>query len=427
MEEAKKKRKSKGKFHRAYNRAGEGLSEDEEEEVLKKIHEDLEDAYKVVEEKTELLIEALDTGDGTGDEESNRLEEDIKGMYNELCEIRKRLAKLKMEEKKRAKAEEKELKEVRVYGETKAETIKIKRLQAPNFNGNIRDYPSFKRDYENHMEKFYGKDPFALKNCLSGEALIHVQAVDDNYDEMMQRLDFKYGRPEKLVDVVINELKPLKKIDDNDNKRFIQMVDIIERSYLDLNKLNVQHEINTTSMLGQFERKMPPTRLHEWVLIKQTHLAGESQFEGFLKYIKLQRNAMEYTEEDLRQIPLKGRVNIVCDRIEGERDNPIQKQLDEILKGLAHVVDIVSRTGADGKGLREIPRKRERCFFHESDNHDIGDCTAFSALTVKNRFEMAKAKRSCFCCLQVGHMSINCANKQGCKIMIKIKIKIKIM
>ena len=43
-------------------------------------------------------------------------------------------------------------------------------------------------------------------------------------------------------------------------------------------------------MLGQFERKMPPTRLHKWALIKQTHLAGESQFEGFLKYIKLQRN-----------------------------------------------------------------------------------------------------------------------------------------
>ena len=285
---------------------------------MKKIHEDLEDAYKVVEEKT-------------GNEESNRLE-DIKGMYNELCEIRKRLAKLKMEEKKRAKAEEKELKEARVYGETKAETIKIKRLQAPNFSGNIRDYPSFKRDYENHMEKFHGKDPFAIKNCLSGEALIHVQAVDDNYDEMMQRLDFKYGRPEKLVDVVINELKGLKKID-NDNKRFIQMVDIIEGSYLDLKKLNVQHEMNTTSMLGQFERKMPPTRLHEWALIKQTHLAGESQFEGFLKYIKLQRNAMEYTEKDLRQIPLKGRINTVCDRIEGEKDNPIQKQLDAIRLG----------------------------------------------------------------------------------------------
>ena len=45
VEEAKKKRKSaKGKFHRVYNRAVEGLSEDEEEEVLKKIHEDLEDA-----------------------------------------------------------------------------------------------------------------------------------------------------------------------------------------------------------------------------------------------------------------------------------------------------------------------------------------------------------------------------------------------
>ena len=92
------------------------------------------------------------------------------------------------------------------------------------------------------MEKFYGKDTFALK-CLSGEALIRVQAVDDNYDEMMQWLDFMYGLPEKLVVVVINELKGLKKID----KRFIQMVDI-ERSHLDLCTTSNEYHLNVRTI-----------------------------------------------------------------------------------------------------------------------------------------------------------------------------------
>ena len=54
------------------------------------------------------------------------------------------------------------------------------------------------------MTKMYDKDPFALGDCLSDEALKHTLAVDDNYDEMVKRLDFKYGHPEKLVDVELS-------------------------------------------------------------------------------------------------------------------------------------------------------------------------------------------------------------------------------
>jgi hypothetical protein len=58
-------------------------------------------------------------------------------------------------------------------GQTKGafETFKVNKLDAPTLTGNIRQYPSFKVDYERHMLPSYGCDSYALKQCLSGESI----------------------------------------------------------------------------------------------------------------------------------------------------------------------------------------------------------------------------------------------------------------
>ena len=191
------------------------------------------------------------------------LSSDMDKIYAELSNIRNEYAKLEKREKSV---------EVKAEGGTSKEEVKklkVKPLQAPSFDGDIRQYPSFKRDYQAHMAKFYGEDAFALKSCLTGDALQLVQPVDDDYREMFKRLDFRYGRPEKLVDTVLNELKNLKKVEEHDSKKFVQMVDIVERCYLDLKKVGMESEMNTASMLGQFEKKLPANRMHEWALLKQ--------------------------------------------------------------------------------------------------------------------------------------------------------------
>ena len=159
-------------------------------------------------------------------------------MYNELCNARSGFARIKGKngERKKLILLEKEQKRV---NEIKVRSIKFKPFQAPTYGGNIKEYPSFKKDYNSYMTKIYGKDALALKNCLSDEALKHVHAVDDDYDEIVKRLDLKYGRPEKLVDLVLNELEGLQRVEENDNGMFIQMVDMIERNYLDLMKVKL--------------------------------------------------------------------------------------------------------------------------------------------------------------------------------------------
>lgn len=49
----------------------------------------------------------------------------------------------------------------------------------------------------------FGMDPFAMKQCLTGEAIKTVKGVETDYDEMFNRLDEKYGNSRKIVVVVL--------------------------------------------------------------------------------------------------------------------------------------------------------------------------------------------------------------------------------
>ena len=118
----------------------------------------------------------------------------------------------------------------------------------------MREFPSFKRDYECIMVPSYGSDPFALKKCLHGEALKIVQGVDNNYEEMWHRLQLKYGRPERLTDSILCDIQKLKVIADGDHVNFINSVEVIERCYLDLKRMKLEREMNTVTMVNEIEK-----------------------------------------------------------------------------------------------------------------------------------------------------------------------------
>ena len=67
--------------------------------------------------------------------------------------------------------------------------IKVKPIEAPVYDGDRRKYFIFKDDYKRIMEDLYGDNPFALKQCLLGEAEKVIRGYEDNYKEMWKRLD----------------------------------------------------------------------------------------------------------------------------------------------------------------------------------------------------------------------------------------------
>ena len=148
---------------------------------------------------------------------------------------------------------------------TQQNQIKVKRLDGPTFDGNIRKFPTFKTEYERIMNKIYNRDAFALRQSLVGDAAKVVLGVEDDYDEMMRRLDVCYGDPCKLIDCIIDEIKHLKEIPDGDNRKFIETVNIIERAFLDLKRLNLEKEMSSVSILSMIEKILPLEQKKEWI------------------------------------------------------------------------------------------------------------------------------------------------------------------
>ncbi|KAK3876441.1 hypothetical protein Pcinc_018772 [Petrolisthes cinctipes] len=135
--------------------------------------------------------------------------------------------------------------------------VKVKALEPPKFTGELRDYPSFKDDFTRIIEEHNGKDPFALKQCLCGDALNCITGCENDYDEMFMRLDEQYGNPRKVVDVVIGELNALKPLSVGVNKEFIKMVRKVEQCWLDLKRVILESEIYTAHVVSMVERILP--------------------------------------------------------------------------------------------------------------------------------------------------------------------------
>jgi hypothetical protein len=326
-------------------------------------------------------------------------------------------------------------------GQTKGafETFKVKKLDAPTFTGNIRQYPSFKVDYERHMLPSYGCDSYALKQCLSGEALRVVKGVDNDFEEMFRRLDLKYGRPEKLADNVLSELKGLKNIPEGDHMKFISMVETVETCWLDLKRMKLESEMNTATMISQIEKLLPPLQKREWALRKQRfQLKTRTGFHDFFQFLLEEKNAIEYMQDDMRECGnSRGKAHSVITTINQDdvKDgivNTLQMQMQEnqnmmkqVVEGLTQVVQMVShsnnrtsfnRFGQDRSSSNNRGFERMKCWYHKSDAHEIGDCSIFAKLDSQTKIDMLRKTGGCFSCLKIGHLSRQCNKRMPCDI-----------
>ena len=98
----------------------------------------------------------------------------------------------------------------------KKDSVRLERIKMPTFNGDVRTYARFKSDFKKQVEPQLELNDLAytLKSCLSEEALHIVESVDNDVSMMWKRLDDRYGRPSLLVDVIMNDIKKIQKIDD---------------------------------------------------------------------------------------------------------------------------------------------------------------------------------------------------------------------
>ena len=258
----------------------------------------------------------------------------------------------------------------------KIRKIKLDKIPLPKFDGNIRLNPKFKSDFEKLILPNVAEEEasFTLRQCLSKVALECVGACEDDVKVMLRKLDDKFGDSCKLVNVIVAEVRGLKRITANDDtKSLINMVNVIEKGYNDLKLFGLEREFCNATVTCEVESKLSHEVSLAWfrkVYDPKSMIDRNDKFQDLLEFLKVERDAREYGYFETTK-----RVN-----------NSI-KESNDIIKS---------------------------CYIHNSDNHTIGQCYGFLQKNNEERVAFVREKRGCWKCLGQGHLAVECSKKEKC-------------
>ena len=404
---------NKGKFTRICNKLYDLMKQSEEMEILKYTLRDSESAYADLEQSNAEYLDVLDPDHTEDKTEIHRIDADTDTTYSELCTMRVLVSQISSKQK-HAKKEESKAEQSIGHG------LHVKKLDPPKFDGNIREYPAFKQNYDDLMKNSFGTNPYALRSCLSGNALETVKGVDNDYEEMFRRLDLKYGRPEKLVDVVISDLQGIGRVDDDNPKAFIEMVDKVEKCWLDLKKMGMESEMDNATMTSRVEKLLPSVQRREWSLQKLK--SKRTGFIPLLDFMLEEKAAMDYMESDIRETRSPNTSNAgACSSLSLSHSNSsVDNMFAKVIDGLTHLTDVMTQNAQSNRGGQNAsaPSRGKKCWYHDSNSHDIGLCYTFERLDHVSKMDLLRRNGACLCCLKLGHLSRNCQDKKPCDVIV---------
>ncbi|PFX30350.1 hypothetical protein AWC38_SpisGene4867 [Stylophora pistillata] len=183
--------------------------------------------------------------------------------------------------------------------------LQLEKMKLPRFEGEIRAYPQFKRYFEKQIMPHLQNDDvsYVLLSCLGSEPVTTVKSIDDDVREMWKRLDEKYGDPAKVAEVIIDGLRRTRIVREGEEKRFVELVEIVENGYRDLKRLGLESEITTTSSFSIIEKKLTADIRRKWAEIvsaANSTVDKTNKFPSLLKFLRSQRGAIEYDTASLR-------------------------------------------------------------------------------------------------------------------------------
>ena len=302
----------------------------------------------------------------------------------------------------------------------KSSGIRMERIKMPKFAGSIREYPRFKADFIRQvLPEFKNNEhaaAYTLKSCLSGVSLSIIRSVDDDIAEMWKRLDDKYGKPSKFTDAVMSDIKKLRSVKEGDDRRFVELVDVVESGYRDLERLKLDKEISNSTAVSIIEDKLPRDIRRRWALeINKTdsEVDDGDKFPSLLKFLLEQKRAIEYDNDSMRTYShIYGGANYLeqketteynnyginnskVDNNDSRNDNyphynnnandnnNINRSNNQIYGGAYYVEQ--NRSNVDNNKL-----KIQSCVIHNTNNHSTQDCREYITMTPTQKIELLR-------------------------------------
>ena len=382
MEEAKKKRRlAKGQFTRIEGKLLATI-ENMDEWTLNNRYSDLKERWNAAQNAHDEYVLTLT------DEEATEEESWISELYNRFdtleLAIGKRLKTIKGDHQAKTETTQPSSSSSRPPN-----TIRMEKLKFQSFEGDIRKFPEFYKEFKKYIEPYATKDqlPYVLKSYLGESVKEEISNVSDDYMKMWERLTERYGDVGNLVDAILVDIKKLSVSGDN-HSHVLSMINIIEKAYRDLENLGEETELFNTTTISIVEQAMPFEMKQEWVkLIASKRLSSKQKFKALLEFLSDMRRRLEYMGASIREAgdsASQGRSYHVGSSL--QQNDMIQRQ---------------SRVEPHPQQFDKIQDKK-KCWIHdgEAGDHPIWKCRLFLSLATQERIDLVVENKACQRCLE---------------------------
>ena len=311
--------------------------------------------------------------------------------------------------------------------EPESEKFKNKKIDYPKFSGEVRQYLTFKRDFEEVVKKPGKYTPsemsLILRNqCLQGQIKVEYQNLTD-FEKLESKLDEEFLDMERVVDIVTQQLTDSKPVRWDDYAGFIKLVDTVEMGHLDLTAVGNRATMNNPMTVRLIESKCPDWVVKALMAAKEeTGVEQGKEFDYLLPFLIRKR------KEARRLLRLKE-----CQQAAQQSSTSQNQQQQQKNRSAGiHAVGGQSQGGQhqQGGGQQHGGGGQQRgaqtgsgggpgghrpkctvpgCTFNKP--HRLTDCRAFMRLDASQKGEIILTKSLCVFCFGSSHAVANCHRK----------------
>ena len=266
--------------------------------------------------------------------------------------------------------------------------VNAKLYDLPKFTGNAEDWPLFKANYD-ESSNFFGytntQNLMRLQKSLAGaakEAVASMLIFPKDVPNLVEELEFRFGRPELLVKTQINVIKQFPNISEGRLDQIVSYSTKVRNTVSFLGSAKCEQHLANPMLLEQMMLKLPINKQLDW-----------ARHANAIKPYATIQDFSEWLTELARYVALLP-----------ASSKPSGEQVPT--RRVMHV--------AANKQSNEKPveMKCSQC----NDDHFITNCNTFREMTTSTRWERVKQLRLCFCCLRKGHGSHSCRSKKSCGV-----------
>ncbi len=269
----------------------------------------------------------------------------------------------------------------------------------PEFSGDPVQWGNFNAAFQRTQSKHEfdnGENMVRLQKALKGkarEAVEHLMANVNNVPQIMETLSMRYGRPEFVLDSLVERAKLCKRPDQTKPDTIVEFGTAVQSLVTTIKSYDEMDYVNNRQLVTELVEKLPGNMKGSWFEWLEEDVGRKTNLLDFSKWLE------KKTRVAIRQI----KPTVGPDHASEEKNGSRSRKTP----------GSINASEGEEKSKERTERK---CIVCNKTRHGIESCWALKEKTLDERWKIVKQARVCFCCLKAGHQTMQCPDGKVCGV-----------